>query len=184
MKTKKAKTDTLNVKGDMRIVTRLLSLYDACLKNAKGLLHEAELLFGHAHYPRAFALAHTGWEETGKAQIVADYLNRMVSEEEFEAAFKDHKFKSAYNWRQFVLNPVDLPDSTIEYDRDKAAAALRKRHAALYVEKEKDFSPVIPSSQVSEEDACKVINALRKELENIRLYDSLTERVGSASFLK
>lgn len=184
MKTEKGKKKVLDLKGDMRVVMRLLNLYDACLMNAQALLAEADLLFKNGHHARAFALAHTGWEETGKSQIVADFLNQMVSEEEFESAFKDHRLKSAYNWRQFVLNSADLSDSTIEYDRSKADAALQKRHASLYVEKHKDFSPVVPESQVSTEEAHGVIEALRKELSDIRLYDSINERVGSESFLK
>jgi len=184
MKTEKGKKDVLDLKGDMRVVTRLLHLYDACLKNAEALLSEADLLFTNGHDPRAFALAHTGWEETGKSQVVADFLNQMVSSEEFEAAFKDHKLKSAYNWRRFVLNTVNMADSTIEYDRSKATAALQKRHSSLYVEKNTDFSPVAPESQVNKEEAHEVIEALRKELKNIRLYDAINERVGSESFLK
>jgi hypothetical protein len=108
----------------------------------------------------------------------------MVSSDEFEAAFKDHKLKSAYNWRRFVLNPANITDSTIEYDRNKATAALQKRHASLYVEKKADFSPIVPESQVSKEEAHAVIEALRKELNNIRFFDAVNERVGSESFLK
>ena len=184
IKTKKGKKNVLDIKGDMRIVMRLLDLYSACLKNAEDLLIEADLLFKNDHYLRAFTLAHTGWEETGKSQLVADYLNQMVSSEELEAAFKDHKLKSAYNWRQFVLNPANLSDSTIEYDRNKATAALQKRHSSLYVEKNMDFSPILPESQVSKKEARMVIEALRKELNNIHTSDAISERMGSESFLK
>ena len=184
MKTEKAKKHVLDLKGDMRVVMRLLQLYSACLKNAAALLSEADLLYKNGHYTRAFALAHTGWEETGKSQVVADFLNQMVSVEEFEAAFKDHKLKSAYNWRRFVLNTANMADSTIVYDRDKATAALEKRHASLYVEKQTDFSPIVPESQVSQEETHAVIEALRKELNNIRIQDAVSERVGSQSFLK
>ena len=76
MKTEKGKKKIIDLKGDMRVVKRLLQLYDACLKNATALLAEADLLFTNGHHARAFALAHTGWEETGKSQIVADFLNR------------------------------------------------------------------------------------------------------------
>lgn len=184
MKTEKGKKDVLDLKGDMRVVMRLLHLYDACLKNAEALLSEADLLFTNGHLPRAFALAHTGWEEAGKSQLVADFLNQMVSPEEFEAAFKDHKLKSAYNWRRFALNSSNIADSTIEYDRNKATEALQKRHSSLYVEKNKDFSPIAPENQVDKAEAQSVIDALRKELKNIRMYDSINERVGSESFLK
>ncbi|WAC06611.1 MAG: AbiV family abortive infection protein [Thermodesulfobacteriota bacterium] len=184
MKTKKGKKDVLDLKGDMRVVKRLLQLYDACLKNAEALLSEADLLFKKGHHPRAFTLAHTGWEETGKSQLVADFLNQMVSPVEFEAAFKDHKLKSAYNWRRFVWNFANIADSTIEYDRNKTTAGLQKRHSSLYVGKNTDFSPIAPESQVSKEEAHTVIEALRNEIKKINLYDAITERVGSKSFLK
>lgn len=184
MRTEKAKKKTPDHKGNMRVVMAFLDLYDACLKNAEALLNEATLLFRNRHVARAFVLAHTGWEEIGKSQLVADFLNRMVSQDEFEAAFRDHRFKSAYNWRKFVLNANDLSDSTIQYDRGRADAAWLKRNAALHVQKQADFTPLIPEEQISKAEARSIIEALRKELEQIRRYDALTERVGSASFLK
>ena len=185
MRTQRAKQSNHALRrGDMRIVMKLLELYDACLKNAESLLEEARLLFRNGFFPRAFALAHTGWEEIGKAQLVGDFLNEMVSQEEFEQAFKDHKLKSAYNWRRFVLNPDNIADSTIEYDRSKATNAFEKRQAAFYVQKKEDYVPVIPSQQVSRQEAAAVIDALMKELTQIREFDAMNERVGSASFPK
>lgn len=143
MKTQKAKEKIRPRRGDMRVYMSLLELYDACLRNANELLAEAHLLLRHGHVARGFALAYTGWEEVGKAQLVGDFANDMVAEEEFETAFKDHKLKSAYNWRHFVLNPTDLNDSTIEYHRSRAQAAFEKRQAAFYVGKTRIYNPYL-----------------------------------------
>ena len=163
---------------------RLVKLYRACLDNAENLLSEACLLFEHAHYARAYVLAHTAWEEIGKSQIVADYAHDMVSKQEFEAAFKDHKLKSAYNWRQFELNPDDLPNSTITYDRSRAEATYGKRQQALYVEKASDYEPIEPKNEVPAQNAEVAIKAVKGKLSEIRKAGYLSERIGSKSFLK
>ncbi len=168
----------------MRVFNALVAIYDACLENATDLLAEAQLLASHHHTARAFALALTGWEEVGKAQLVADFAYDMVAEEEFESAFRDHYLKSSYNSRQFVLNPADMSDSTIEYDRSRAVSAFRKRQEALYVEKTADLRPLTPKEAVAEEDVHAMISALESELKNIRRMDAVTERIGSRSFLK
>jgi AbiV family abortive infection protein len=108
----------------------------------------------------------------------------MVAEEEFEAAYVDHKIKSAYNWRRFVLNPTDIQDSTIEYERDKATKHFEARQTALYVGKTPDPKALSPAHAISETTAQSVIAALSKELEDIRFYDAMNERMGSKSFLK
>jgi AbiV family abortive infection protein len=154
------------------------------LRNAADLLVEAELLLNHGHIARAFALAYTGWEEVGKAQLVGDYCDDMVSEEEFQAAFRDHNLKSAYNWRYFALDPKDIENSTIEYDRSRARIAFEKRQAAFYVEKNSDLKAIYPADIVSCQEAESAIRALKAEIAQIRKFDALNERIGSESFLK
>ncbi len=171
-------------RGDMRRFVALSDLYGACLLNAEALLSEAKLLFAHRHFARAYALAYTGWEEVGKAQITGDFAYDMVAEEEFEAAYVDHKIKSAYNWRRFVLNVVDTQDSTIEYDRGKATKYFETRQTALYVNKTPDLKALSPVEAISKTVAETAISALSKELQEIRFYDAMNERMGSKSFLK
>jgi AbiV family abortive infection protein len=184
MRTKKAKAELTKRTGDMRRFMALSRLYGVCLSNAEALLSEATLLFEHGHFARAYALAYTGWEEVGKAQLTGDYAYEMVSEKEFESAYSDHKTKSAYNWRQFVLNIENIDDSSIEYDRGKANEHFAARQNALYVNKTCDLHAVSPKESISEETAKSAIDALSKELSQIRLYDSINERMGSKSFLK
>ena len=86
MNTLRAKGKRHSWRGDMRVVMFLLELYDACLRNAAELLAKAKLLLNHDHAARAFALAYTGWEEVGKAQLVGDYANEMVADERFRGS--------------------------------------------------------------------------------------------------
>lgn len=58
--------------GLRRVRSELLGIYNSCLENAEELIEEAELLFTHGHFPRAYALGFTAYEELGKSQIVAD----------------------------------------------------------------------------------------------------------------
>lgn len=182
VKTPKAKGKSRARRGDMRMVSALLDLYGACLRNASDLLAEAQLLLANGHVARAFALAYTGWEEVGKAQLVGDFTNEMVAEEEFEAAFRDHKLKVAYNWRRFVLNPEDVTDSTIEYDRSRAEVPFEKRQAALYVNKDSSLGPSLPRDAVSKLETESIITALEKELKEIRELDYLTGALAQSPF--
>lgn len=184
MKTIKAKQNPVNHKGDFRRIMALTSLYKACLKNAEELLKEAKLLFDHGYFARAYALAYTGWEEVGKSQITADFASGMVSEDEFENAYKDHKIKSAYNWRKFVFDMKKPDDSKIEYDRAKANTYFEARQAALYVNKTQEYKELIPSQIVNKNSAESAINALEHELQEIFSAEMISERIGSNAFLK
>lgn len=106
MKTRQKAAQT-SVPGKVSLNRWVLDLYAACLSNARDLLEEAELLASHGHAPRAYFLAYTALEELGKSQVVADYFNGLVSEAEFDAAFRDHVFKAAYVNR-YVQIPADL----------------------------------------------------------------------------
>lgn len=168
----------------MKRFSALVNLYGVCLKNAEALLLEAQLLFDHGHFARSYALAYTGWEEMGKAQITADFAYHMAAEEEFDAAFNDHKLKSAYNWRKFVINTKNIEDSTIEYDRATATKHFETRNTALYVGKTGDLRAIEPLVEITEEIAETILTALSRELDDIRTFAAMNERMGSKSFLK
>jgi AbiV family abortive infection protein len=159
-------------------------LYEACLKNAEQLLDEADLLLSHAYHARALALALVAYEEIGKSQIVADYFNNMVSKKEFREAFVKHEIKSAYNARQFHITSMNPFKASIEYDRGKAKQYSQYRVASLYVGYTEDYQSQIPSEVVKPEDAITAIAACRKEIKDIRVMSTITERIGSESFTK
>jgi AbiV family abortive infection protein len=183
MKTRAAHSEKQNRKRFDRWC-QLEKLYDACLENAESLHAEAKLLLENGHVARAFALAYTGWEEVGKAQLVADFANGMAAETEFEDAFRKHNLKLAYNHRRFVVNMSNVPLATIEYESSKAQSLFDERNASLYVAKGTNDSALIPRDAISREAARESVAALRRELDHIFLFDTVNERIGSASFLK
>jgi len=115
MKTFKAHAEPKR-KPDFARYCRLVDLYIACLRNARSH-HDAALALLQADFvPQAFAVAFSGWEEVGKAQIVADFANGMAAESEYEEAFRSHHLKVSYNRRRFELNSGDIRSSIIKYD--------------------------------------------------------------------
>src|ERR1700704_465305 len=72
-----------------------LALYNASLKNAAELTEEAEILFEREKYARAYALAFTALEEISKSQLAADVFTELISDEEFQECFRDHRKKIA-----------------------------------------------------------------------------------------
>lgn len=170
--------------GLRRVRSELLELYNSCLENAKDLIEEAELLFKYGHFPRAYALGFTAFEELGKSQIVADLFNDMVSESEFEAAFKDHKIKAAY-CKRYVLVPEKYKGEwNIEYDRSSMADYVKLRMDSLYVMYGVGHKPIVPKDVIPKELAESVINACRKYLKDIIEMSYLTERIGTKAFTK
>ncbi len=63
---------------------KLLDRYEACMENAGGFIDEAKMLLQYQVFSRAAFLAYCGLEETGKAQIVADYCHGDISESTFK----------------------------------------------------------------------------------------------------
>jgi len=162
----------------------ILKLYDACLNNATDLSEEADLLYKHGHYARAFALAITAYEEIGKSQIVADLFNDMVSENEFNDAFKIHEIKSAYNARKFILNMKNLDSSHIDYKLKSGKKYNKWRIAATYVDCFNEYKTQEPKNLISKENAKEAIDTVNHEIEEIHKMAYLTERIGSKSFMK
>jgi AbiV family abortive infection protein len=155
----------------------LASLYAACLGNARQLVDEAELLLEHNHVPRAYALAFTAYEEVGKSQIVADYLNDDASEREFEEAFWKHPIKAAYVERWF-------DGRAISYDRATVQEDYQARLAALYVNCAADNSPTTPVTAITRDRARDMIDAVIEALGYIEHAEWLNGRVGTMGLFK
>ena len=182
METKKKQTESSEARcGPIR--ADLFNLYHACMKNAYSLSDEAYLLLEHGHYPRAFFLALTAYEEIGKAQLTADYITDCVSEEEFERAFKDHDIKIAYNQRYISISQITKGDATLEYDLKEAKDFIKARMQSLYVSKEAS-SPQLPSDIITKEVATEMIDDLIEELGSIEHAEWLNQRIGSKGLFK
>ena len=170
--------------GKRKIDMRLLDLYSACLKNADELLEEAELLISHRHHARAYFLAYTAIEELGKSQVVADYFYELVTKTEFEAAFRDHKFKTAYI-KRYVKVPDDLTNEWfIEYDVRSTAGHMEARNRSIYIECLPDHAPQFPAQVISVESANELVSTGKKYLAEIIRMEHLTERIGTKAFTK
>lgn len=183
MKTPKAHAEPK--KGpDFARYCRLVDLYVACLKNARSHHDAAVALLDAGFISQAFALGFTAWEEIGKAQIVADFANGMAAECEYEEAFRSHGLKVSYNSRQFELNIADIPASLIKYEPGSAKPLFEARQRALYVGKDENDQAVVPENEIPRGAVEKALRRVKKELDDIDMQDAISERIGSASFLK
>jgi AbiV family abortive infection protein len=163
----------------------LLKLYSACISNAGNLLDEAKLLLDHKRFSRAAFLAYCAYEETGKAQIVADFYHGDLEEPVFRQYYFAHPIKAAYLNREVHL-PENLNSEawTIVVDKSKGTARRQLREPALYVEFSDDFSPIEPESQVNEEVARDVVQQVYRAWHRILEMDYLTEGIGSRGHFK
>jgi len=183
MKTSKAHAATKK-RPDFGRYCRLVDLYVACLKHARAHHDAATALLDAGFVSQAYAIAFTGWEEIGKAQIVADFANGMAAESEYDEAFRSHGLKVAYNSRRFELNVADIPASIIKYELASAKHLFEARQRALYVGKDDKDGPILPDTEIPRDAVEKAIKQLTRELDNIDMQDAISERIGSASFLK
>lgn len=180
MKTKSRQSQPAQSKRK-RLETALLKLYAACLSNAQELVNEAELLLENGHIARAYALGFTAYEEIGKSQIVADRVDDIVSEAEFEEAFRSHTLKAAYVARHISLG---TEGATVVYDRNAVKAYYQARIAALYVSLGPDNKPETPSAKISREQAEGVIDTVKSELDSIVNAEWLNQRIGTKGLFK
>lgn len=137
------------------LTTELLEAYqNAALKNASELMEEAKLLLSNKHYARAYFLALSSIEETGKAHLAFDAKGRNFSNggvcEIIKQKFENHsnKITSAFIcW----LNSTKLSEAE---EFIKSATKLMidlkyGREKSMYIDvKENDQSISIPSEMV------------------------------------
>ena len=157
----------------------LFRLHDACRRNASALIDEAELLFKHRRHERAFFLAVGSYEEIGKSQVVADYITGVTSSDEFEAAFRSHRFKIAFNERY-----IQVPPGELRYDLEGGGTLVGQRNAALYVDRAETDEPLLPSDAITEEHARKMIDRVHEEFDSIVYAEWMNGRIGSEGLLK
>ena len=172
-------------KGKRKDLKKLLALISACNKNITSLVNEAELLFNHQFYARSFAISYSALEEEGKYLLVCDYLEDMISEEEFQAAFHDHKLKIAY-----LNNNCDITETesgecnfTIVYDKKKYAPWFDERNRALYIDFN-DSQIFNPLEHITEDYAAQILQYAQRVVNERRKYEYISELFGSKAFYK
>jgi AbiV family abortive infection protein len=170
---------------------KLLELYGACMENAGRFIDEAKLLLKHQAFPRAAFLAYCGIEETGKAQIVADFFNGDITEEEFKKFYYSHPVKAAYPVRTVQLTgraiseEVTLVDTFSMHVDSLMGARLREyREPALYVGFDDDFNPIRPDERLSGEEADAIVEKAYGSWRHILEMDAFTEGIGARGHFK
>jgi AbiV family abortive infection protein len=120
----------------------------------------------------------------GKSQVVADYFYELVTSAEFEAAFREHRFKTAYA-KRYVAIPDDLSQEWfIEYDPKVKTPGFQTRNAALYVEHAPDNSPSTPAQAISPERAAELVATAEAYLVELCRMAAISERIGTKAFTK
>jgi AbiV family abortive infection protein len=105
---------------------KLLDLYEACMDNAGRFIDEAKILLQHRAFPRAAFLAYCSIEETGKAQIVADFCNDDISDEEFRNSYYSHSKKAAYTGRVVEVSGTPISEGVTLVEKFSMQVDLKK----------------------------------------------------------
>jgi len=170
---------------------KLLDLYGACMKNAGTFIDEAKILLQHSSFPRAAFLAYCSIEETGKAQIVADFYNGDLSEEEFRNSYYSHPKKAAYTGRVVGVSGTPISEAvtlvekfSMQVDLNKGAKLREYREPALYVEFDGEFNPVLPEMRLNREEAEATIAKAYKIWRHILEMDAIAEGIGARGHFK
>jgi AbiV family abortive infection protein len=152
-----------------------LEIYRVAHDNASDLLEEAELLFEHKYFARAYALAFTALEEISKSQFAADVFTNSCEEEDFNKFYKNHRSKiGRMAWAHLDANSYSHDKRWIGPDVDDVEQInpqephFKKRQDALYVEIDFQNHKIIkPVEQISERDAKEVIRIVEVAFEKI-----------------
>jgi AbiV family abortive infection protein len=171
-------------------VEKLLTLYRACVQNAEDLLNESVILAKFGKYHRATFLAITAYEEMGKAQLVADYADNVVSAKEFKRAFSDHSFKITYMNRflslQVVgpLRPKLNGEETITFDDRPAQYLVPLREQSLYVKWRQTFNNITLPVEITKAHYDDIFERTQEFFEEIDHAEWLNGRIGSKALFK
>lgn len=161
-----------------------LEMYRAAYSNAVELLFEAELLFQHKKYARAYFLAFTGLEEVAKSQLAADVVTGFIPEEQFWRYFKDHKKKiGRMEWASEDAGEyLDLEQETyLEIEAPNVSGRMNSLYAHF------EGATVIkrPVDDFAEGDARGIVHTLRVAIERIiEVEEFWGHQIGTKGFMK
>lgn len=107
---------------DYLLTSELLQQYrDAALVNAQALLEEAALLLGHEHYPRAYFLAASSIEESGKAVQAFEGLGRNLGDSavthRLKLQFEDHSQKVTAAFSPWIQATPNIREEIMNFVR-------------------------------------------------------------------
>lgn len=160
-----------------------LALYNASLKNASQLLAEAEVLFEKEKYARAYALAFTALEEISKSQLAADVFTGLISRDEFNECFRDHRKKiERMAWAtEDAKHYLAMPEE--EYI-EVQEATFASRQSALFVGFQNE-KVVSPSDVIGREEARSIIHTAQTAIQRIiEVTEFGGHQIGTKGFMK
>ncbi len=112
--------------------------YQYCIKNARELYSDAELLFKNRRYARAYALTVLSYEEIGKLMILLTATFHESSDldlwKKFWNRFRSHTLKRT---RVSLMELLSLPNTTweqMEREWEREPLTERLKQLALYVD--------------------------------------------------
>lgn len=177
---------------NQQIKNKYLEIYKEAHNNAVDLLKEAELLFNHKHFARAYALAFTALEEISKSQFAADVFTGLSSDEEFKKFYKNHRQKiDRVAWAHLDANEYPHNLKWVGPDRDDVerinpqAPLFQKRQGSLYVEVGDKDRLLKPSKQISAKDAEEIMQIVEVALQRIwEVTEYHGHQIGTKGFMK
>lgn len=164
---------------------------DAALVNAQALLEEAALLLGHGHYARAYFLAASSIEESGKAVQAFEGLGRNLSDSavnhRLKLQFEDHSQKVTAAFSPWVQATPNIRGEIMNFIRLMVDLKFG-REAAMYADITAERATVItPAMQVRQPTATDCVRLAGTVLAYARPYaqqsrPTTTTRVQDAFF--
>lgn len=145
------------------IITKQLlkQYYTTALQNARELITEATTLSLHKHYARAYFLACSSIEESGKAMQAYLGLGRNLENPAVNTAlkksFEDHDQKNLLGLASILLK-TEMKKEDLDFIIDTSIKLLYGREKALYVDILDDGRVTIPKAVVPEKNAKDTIN--------------------------
>lgn len=177
---------------EYQLTSELLQQYrDAALVNAQALLEEAALLLGHGHYARAYFLAASSIEESGKAVQAFEGLGRNLSDSavthRLKLQFEDHSQKVTSAFSPWVQATPNIREEIMAFVRMMVDLKFG-REASMYTDINAERSIVTtPEMQVRQRTATDCVRLAGTVLAHARPYaqqsqPKTTTRVQDAFF--
>jgi AbiV family abortive infection protein len=160
-----------------------LALYNASLQNASQLQAEAEVLFDKEKYARAYALAFTALEEISKSQLAADVFTGLITVDEFNECFRDHRKKiERMAWAtDDAKHYLAMPEEDYIEVQEVTFAS---RQSAMYVGF-KNGKAVSPSDVIERETARSIIHTTQTAIQRIiEMTEYWGHQIGTKGFMK
>lgn len=177
---------------DYELTPELLRQYrDAALANAQALFEEAALLLAHQHYARAYFLAASSIEETGKAVQAFEGLGRNLKDSavahRLKLQFEDHSQKVTSAFSPWVQATPNLRDQVMDFVRTMVDLKFG-REASMYTDINAERTIVTtPHMQVQQNIAANCVRLAGTVLSHAAPYAQVaqpktTSRVQDAFF--